>query len=59
MKVCWRLETFLFVRGFHADIAAIPMQGQPHSVETNWGIFKLGWAFTDELISDPTANTNN
>ena len=42
MKVCWRLETFLFVRGFHADIAAIPMQGQPHSVETNWGIFKLG-----------------
>ena len=27
IKAFRRLETFLFVRGFHADIAAIPMQG--------------------------------
>ena len=28
IKAFRRLETFLFVRGFHADIAAIPMQGR-------------------------------
>ena len=42
MKVCWRLETFLFVRGFHADIAAIPMQGRASLGRDQLGDFQAG-----------------
>ena len=42
IKAFRRLETFLFVRGFHADIAAIPMQGRAWLSGDQLGDFHAG-----------------
>ena len=53
IKAFRRLETFLFVRGFHADIAAIPMQGPALLSGDQLGDFHAGlvnWSATQHQI---------